>query len=171
MVGNRKKGGELPPRRRSSRSSIVRRTAWRSCLQRCRGGRGLAAFKRAVCAARHLRDIKLNSHLICFNSRKCQPSLSRRSLTLTTAPSSWSPRLPSSATSCCRTTPPTSAHTFLNIIVESLLKSKLRLPRTAGLPPSPQINPQALQQLLLQQTLLLLSLSLFLPYPLHPPRQ
>ena len=56
----------------------------------------------------------------------------------------------------------------LNIILESLLKSKLRLPRTAGLPPLPQINP--LQQLLLQQTLLLLSLSLFLPYPLHPPQ-
>ena len=36
-----------------------------SCLQRCGSGSRL----QTGCAARHLPDIKLKSHLICFNSR------------------------------------------------------------------------------------------------------
>ena len=100
---------------------------------------------------------------------KCQPPSSRNSLTPpATVPPSWSPRLPSSATSCCTTNPPTLCITFVNAVPKFSLKSKPRLSWTAVLLPSPPINP--LLQLLLPQTLPLLPLFLFLPCPLHPPQ-
>ncbi len=77
---------------------------------------------------------------------KCQSPSSRSSLA-TTAPSSRSPRLPSSATSCCMTAPTTSANTFLNIIPESVLKLKLRRPRASLQAPRLTGQVQLLQNL------------------------
>ena len=76
---------------------------------------------------------------------KCQPPSSCGSLTPTTAPLSWSPRLPSSASACCRAAPPTSLITFVNTVLKFFLKYKPRLPRSLLLRTQAQAAAASLQ--------------------------